>query len=293
MTSSPQPDAPLQPSAADLLTNFNNHTNTLRDSINAASNLSDITLLKQSLEEARQLLSEGVEWWVSYEIRRTGEIITELEQLLDNATERVKPRRRFRFKKRDEGDDAANQANVIKVREETQVATDGNSPEIADKREADKVRQSNVLTLDATNVTNGTLAIPESCAGKDISVRDISSAHITFPYTMPALRIQNLRDCHVDTCMVQGSVHVTGCTGCTFVTTAGQLRIHDTKNCVFRVFMKSGPIIEGCSGLRFEERTTAGVVWERNAWREVQDFSWLREGESPNWSVPSPLLKKT
>jgi tubulin-specific chaperone C len=65
-----------------------------------------------------------------------------------------------------------------------------------------------------------------------------------------ALRLRNLTDCRVLAAPVRGSVYVENCTGCTVMAAGRQLRVHDTHATDFYVHTLSGPIIEGCTGVR-------------------------------------------
>jgi hypothetical protein len=62
--------------------------------------------------------------------------------------------------------------------------------------------------------------------------------------------------------------------------------------------MRSGPIVEDCSGLRFapyaleypgleQELKDADLSQEAcgEMWTQVQDFKWLRQQQSPNWCI--------
>lgn len=59
---------------------------------------------------------------------------------------------------------------------------------------------------------------------------------------------------------------------------------------------KSAPIIEHCSEVRFgkykcvykglkQHQIESHLFEIKNLWNDVQDFRWLREDQSPNWSV--------
>ena len=73
-----------------------------------------------------------------------------------------------------------------------------------------------------------------------------------------------------------------------------QVRIHSSQHCDFYLRVRSNPIIEHSSRLRFaplsgaaQEEAEAGAMLseqgEAESWRAVQDFGWLRTTPSPNW----------
>jgi len=85
---------------------------------------------------------------------------------------------------------------------------------------------------------------------------------------------------------------------CTLVVAAQQLRIHSARRCDFLVRMRSGPIIEHSSQVRFApygfsypalaaQMRAFGLHEGKydDVWSKVEDFNWLRTQQSPNWSV--------
>ena len=99
---------------------------------------------------------------------------------------------------------------------------------------------------------------------------------------------------------------MTNCHGTTISAACRQLRIHDCTAVTFRVWVKSGPIIEHCSEMVFRcdpidvrgvggggDGTGAGdnggvCHWDEaaNMYHDVKDFCWLRTGvPSPNFTV--------
>lgn len=87
-----------------------------------------------------------------------------------------------------------------------------------------------------------------------------------------------------------------------------QLRIHASTQCDFYVAVRSKPIIEQCSQVRFAPYSfnfpSKGEHWEvrdfldklttqnmkfkdehQNLWSQVEDFDWLKSTQSPNWTI--------
>lgn len=69
----------------------------VQNALNAAKTMEQVSLIRNELEEMRAYLYEGVEWWPQYDVRRGQQIVQGVEEGVDAAQERVKPRRRFRF----------------------------------------------------------------------------------------------------------------------------------------------------------------------------------------------------
>lgn len=77
---------------------------------------------------------------------------------------------------------------------------------------------------------------------------------------------------------------------------ARQVRIHAAERSDFYLRVKSHPIIEHSSALRFapyelaypgaaEDLLEQGLGEESGMWERVNDFGWLRATPSPNWAL--------
>ena len=72
-----------------------------------------------------------------------------------------------------------------------------------------------------------------------------------------------------------------------------QIRVHNTVRSDLYLDIRSRPIIENCSELGFAPRHQAKCKTAEEQpgqegsalWKEVQDFQWVRAGQSPNWHV--------
>ena len=114
---------------------------------------------------------------------------------------------------------------------------------------------------------------------------------------MSALRVDNLRRCHVYGGPVAGSLLLEGCEDCTFWLASRQIRLHHGVRCTFHLRVMSNPIIEDCSELSFApynieydglraQLVEAGLgSTSRGMWKQVQDFKWHRAQHSPNWAT--------
>jgi len=95
---------------------------------------------------------------------------------------------------------------------------------------------------------------------------------------------------------IHGPVHVTNCGKDTKIQIpfSRQLRIHDCTAVTFIIHVASGPIIEGCQGMKFYQRdykAPKGAPLEEfdhsaNLYWDVKDFHWLKNNvKSPNFEV--------
>lgn len=77
---------------------------------------------------------------------------------------------------------------------------------------------------------------------------------------------------------------------------AGQVRLHQSRATDAYVRVRSNPVVEACSEMRFgplrlggcpssfaDLLADAGLAEENGSWACVLDFDWLRAPPSPNW----------
>jgi hypothetical protein len=130
----------------------------------------------------------------------------------------------------------------------------------------------------------------------DFTLADLVSCEVYLKGKCRALYVHKLRDCRVFVGAVLGSVLIEDVQGCTFVMAAHQIRIHEAKATDFYLRVRSRPIIEDCSGVRFaphalkydgidEDLKESGLEEETGNWANVDDFKWLRAVQSPNWCL--------
>ncbi|XP_062225994.1 tubulin-folding cofactor C-like [Phragmites australis] len=130
----------------------------------------------------------------------------------------------------------------------------------------------------------------------DFSLADLVSCEVSLKGKCRALYVHKLRHCRVFVGAVVGSVLIEDVEGCTFVMAAHQIRIHEARATDFYLRVRSRPIIEDCSGVRFaphalkyegieEDLRESGLEEETGNWVNVDDFKWLRAVHSPNWCL--------
>ncbi|KAM3315988.1 hypothetical protein ACQJBY_034233 [Aegilops geniculata] len=130
----------------------------------------------------------------------------------------------------------------------------------------------------------------------DFTLADLVSCEVYLKGKCRALYIHKLRDCRVFIGPVFGSVLIEDVERCTFVMAAHQIRIHEARATDFYLRVRSRPIIEDCSGVRFaphalkyegieDDLRDSGLVEDTGNWANVDDFKWLRAVQSPNWCL--------
>lgn len=96
------------------------------------------------------------------------------------------------------------------------------------------------------------------------------------------------------------------------VLASGQVRIHNSRDCEFHLRVRSSPIIEDSTQLRFGPisdrqhkaefdgdrfgvfvQEIEGFCVENGSWKAISDFNWIKEEPSPNWYVSLHFFTKS
>ncbi|CZT15249.1 related to tubulin folding cofactor C [Ramularia collo-cygni] len=147
-----------------------------------------------------------------------------------------------------------------------------------------KNREHAHITLPSTNIhtaSSGTVTDIEHCV-IDMSVPSSSS-----PFA--GLTLKNISHSLVICGHVSGAIHLTNIKNSVVVVASRQFRMHDSSNCDIYLLTTSRPIIEDCSNVRFAPLPQTYMLEDdgksENQWEKVDDFKWLRNEQSPNWSI--------
>lgn len=134
---------------------------------------------------------------------------------------------------------------------------------------------------DSTTASSGTVANIKNCV-VDMSVPSSSS-----PFA--GLTLKNSSHSLIVCGHISGAIHLTNVKNSVVVVASRQFRMHDSSNCDIYLLTTSRPIIEDCSKVRFAPFPEAYMVEAdakvENQWEKVDDFKWLRNEQSPNWSI--------
>lgn len=204
----------------------------------------------------------------------------QLEKLYNTVIDLKKlnePRRKFKFSRRDE---------------DFGVQTDLVAEEVLLKDNS----HNNIAGIE--NKTKETIVVPQT--GENIGsykIVDCSNTTVDLLQKTEILFLKNLSNCTVRAALTKSTVFVDKCNDCVLEINCHQLRIHNSLNSTFRIFVTSKAIIEDCNGIIFspysfsyDGKDQDEVEFERdgkqNLWREIQDFNWLKENqESPHFKL--------
>ena len=244
------------------------------------ADLDNVTALISDLEK---LLAENSYHLPSYDVRASLKTISDLKESLDQVSLKLVPRKKFSFKSK-----AVKQNQPVaveKVNVEKSQVVPSDIPRILLDTPGFKNREGEVLV--------------ENLKGKDMgefTLSDLGSCEVRLIGRSRALFIHKLRNCKVYAGPALGSVLIDDVEGCVFVLASHQIRIHNARRCDFYLRVRSHPIIEDSSEMRFapycfqykgieEDLRESRLDEETGYWANVDDFKWLRAVQSPNWSV--------
>lgn len=241
--------------------------------------LESISLQLSALEK---LVAENSYYLPPYEVRSCLSSIDFLRRSIDEVTSLVIPKKKFSFKSKTKSTAITPVAPVREVERKLNTTPERLGLGFRD-------RENEVLVNEfSRNELEG--------QSGEFTLSGLRKCEVRLKGCVRALFVDKLVDCKVYVGAVMGSVLIEGAEGCMFVLASHQIRIHEAKECDFYLRVRSRPIIEDCTGVRFGpyclnyhgiegDLEDAKLAEETGNWVNVDDFRWLRAVQSPNWSV--------
>lgn len=236
--------------------------------------------LSDSLHKMQRYVAECTVFLPSYEVRQAQEIITNLQTKIQEKRDEVLPKKKFAFSKAKKTEKKPE--SCVK---ESSLIDDADA--IVELAACKLVKQSGkTLVMKSMEINQ-----------KDVALVDLTNCIIKLYGAPSAIQVFNVKNCHILSGPVSGSVFIRSCNKSVFVLACQQLRVHNTLDSDFYIHVTSKAIIEDCSGVKFspynwiyngldEDYAVSGLDKSRNNWDKVDDFNWLAaDAASPNWSV--------
>ena len=278
----------LQESVTNFLENLSKQRQSIEDGVAQSNQLNKSELvnhfdsLSDTLHKVKRYVSECATFLPSYEKRQAQEMISNLQNQIQEKRDELLPKKKFAFSKSKK----PAEKKVEHVQQEK--ATEPDEVDAAVELATCKfIKQSGqTLTKESTEINQ-----------KDVALVDLTDCTIKLYGAPSAIHIFNLKNCRIFSGPVSGSIFMRACTDCVFVFACQQLRIHNTYDTDFYIHVTSKAIIEDCSRVGFapynweypaldSDYQFSGLDRDRNNWDQVDDFNFLAAGvASPNWSV--------
>lgn len=230
----------------------------------------------QKINELQEFVNDSKTFLPAYNMKKCANEIKDITKCYEQMHEKVLPKKKFTFGKRPT-------KSVVKANvEET----------------FEPINKLKVYKEDYgfKNRSNETLKLTEDQTfSKDIALDVLLNCNVIICGTPSTVRVSSLSACKVFAC-ASTSIFVENCKNTTFVCASQQLRIHDTVETDFYIYVTSSAIIENCKQLRFAPITLSKSTMiqksfemvnfdeSTNNWKIINDFDWLSSYEpSPNW----------
>lgn len=229
----------------------------------------------QKINELQKFLNDSKTFVPAYNMKKFSNDLKDTTKSYEQMHEKLMPKKKFAFGKRPT-------KSVVKVKAE-------------DKFEP--INESKIYKEDCgfKNRSDENLKLNEDQTfSKDIALDALINCNVLICGTPSTVRVSSLSSCKIFAC-ASTSIFVENCKNTIFVCASQQLRIHDTIESEFYIYVTSSAIIENCKQLRFAPLTLnsapiiksfemAGFKESNNNWKVVNDFDWLSSYEpSPNW----------
>lgn len=282
--------------------------------------LAMLTPLSAKIDDMQKAAAGAAFYLPPYDIRSAANSLRKMRATLTMTKELVQPKKKFSFKERRAAKKAAAAAKKAAKKAKKLNNAKAGKPETTPAAKSESTAASLPAVVDYTvrSKRGETISVPpgalsewasqeseptglnttvNSSKSRDVVLADLEDCVVFLGDTMSALRVDNLRRCHVYGGPVAGSLLLEGCEDCTFWLASRQIRLHHGVRCTFHLRVMSNPIIEDCSELSFApynieydglrtQLVNAGLgSTSRNMWKQVQDFKWHRAQHSPNWAT--------
>ncbi|GMH25309.1 hypothetical protein Nepgr_027152 [Nepenthes gracilis] len=246
---------------------------------------SDLDNASAAISDLDKLLAENSYYLPPYEVRASLKTISGLKESLENLSSQLFPRKKFAFKNKPIKRNPANCVPKSEIENPNLNSSDKFGDLIRRDLPGFSKRDGEVLMKDFKGEDI-----------RDFTVSDLRSCDVKLKGRSSAIFVHRLRNCKVYAGPVLGSVLIEDVEDCIFVLASHQIRVHNAKKCDFYLRVRSRPVIEDCSEVRFapyclhydgieEELNESMLDEETGNWAKIDDFKWLRAVQSPNWSV--------
>ena len=192
--------------------------------------------------------------------------LQKLENKIHELSQKI-PRQKFRFKRRKNKEVVQNWDEIVMKEEELQIKG------IVDQKG---------VTIDLT----------QSDLDNNFKLENLEDCVVNMTGVVKMLFLNNIKNCKLNLCPAENSVMINVSTNSEINMVGQQIRIHDSYDNIYGVFTTSKLIIEGSKRLKFkcyeasdDLMAKSGFKGKINLWKDVQDFDWIKQEQSPNFEI--------
>jgi len=248
----------------------------------------EMNRLKSVVDQMQADLAAATLFLASYDVRSCTDHIKRCTASIDVARTTLAPRKKFSFKDKKR----TRKENVETQLKERQPSV--SAQQLLEKLALEQAGQEAVIC----DRVGETIWVEKGAESQDVRFSNLQDCTVEILHCTGAVRFLNLKRCKLYVGPISGSAFFQNCENCIFMVASRQVRIHDSTSCDFYLHILSRPILEHCSGLRFSpyllsypslqsHLEEAGLNRQdaKENWKDVDDFRWLRQQQSPNWSI--------
>lgn len=254
----------------------------------------DLENLALKVSEIEKFLADNSYFLPAYEVRTSQSEIDSLRDQIEVANVELFPKKKFSFKNK------TSKSRQLLGENKGGIVRTGLVKEEEPKARQESAYLQNILTQSACGIHD----MQNSVLVKDLHdqedaeyvLHNLVNCRVFLRGRCRALYIHKLQGCHVYAGPVTGSVLIEEVEDSVLMLASHQIRIHQTKMTDLYLRVRSRPIVEYTSGVRFapfafyyhgieEDLLASNLAEETGLWENVDDFRWLRAVASPNWSV--------
>ncbi|KAL2652714.1 hypothetical protein R1flu_020842 [Riccia fluitans] len=265
------------------------------------------TLIKEHLDSLalelsamEKLVADASYFLPAYDVRSSQTAVLKLKDELATASAELIPKKKFSFRskaaKKQPIPTTAADSTTGEIKDEKQnnggVSSPSTSP--VSKEDSMAVQESNNRER-IQGKQNSVFVRDSDVLGAELTLSHLKNCRVYLRGRLTTFYIHGLRNCQIFAGPVTGSVFIDDVEGSTLVLASHQIRIHSTKATDFYLRVRSRPIVEYTTNVRFapyafsypgmqEDLVAANLAEETGLWEKVDDFRWLRAVQSPNWT---------
>ena len=273
----------------NLVQQYSEKSTLLNKANDKDKNKSIISEISQLITLMNDKLVHGSMYLTKYDIKQAQQMIKNSSNQLEQNKEVYLPNKKFKFSRNKKMKKKKNSKS-----KEADVSLNLNRP-------------SSSNSYDINHLNNTTIIKNSQDVDvlyHDLMISNLDHCTIKIACITTAVRIDHVKNSTFIFGPVNGSIHIEYAENCIFVFASRQLRIHYCTNSKFFIYTKSKPIIEDTSNVLF---TTYNLFYstiqhdlketnmdqpQENLYYDVQDFHWLKQQQSPNWSLMSDDVSK-
>ncbi|XP_025201998.1 tubulin-specific chaperone C [Melanaphis sacchari] len=244
----------------------------------------------QKINELQELLNDSKTFLPAYNMKKCSDEIKDITKRYEQLHVKLQPKKKFTFGKQP-------------TRQPTTPEAKAKAEEKFEPISEPKVYKEDCGFKNRSDENHLILKEDESFM-KDVALDTLTNCIVLICGTPSTVRATSLTQCHVYVCATT-SIFIENCKDSVFICASQQLRIHDTFDTSFYIYVTSSAIIENSKQLQFAPLSLKGLILKKafemakfdeskNNWKIVNDFDWLSSYEpSPNWcEIPEQERKQ-